>query len=161
MTFFVREARHEDYDALCLILEEGDAYHRDAVPHIYRKPDGPTRSWQYIAGLITDQNVTILVAEREEKLIGAIKVLIRETPDIPLLVPRRYAVIDNIIVAQGYRRSGVGQALMEEAHRWALNKGATQVELNVWEFNRGALAFYEGLGYSTATRKMVKPLEKT
>jgi ribosomal protein S18 acetylase RimI-like enzyme len=159
MTFLIREARCEDYDALCLILEEGDAHHRDALPHIFRKPNGPTRSWQYIAGLIADKNIAVLVAERDEQVIGAIKVMIREAPDIPILVPRRYAVIDNIIVGQRYRRSGVGQALMEKAHQWALDKGATQVELNVWEFNQGALAFYEGLGYSTASHKMFKSLE--
>jgi ribosomal protein S18 acetylase RimI-like enzyme len=159
MTCSIREARLEDYDALCLIFEQGDAHHRDALPRIFCSSDGPTRSWQYVAALIADENATILVAEDDNQVIGAIQALIREAPDIPIFVPRRYAVIDSIIVSQTYRRSGVGQALMEEAHLWALDKGATQVELNVWEFNQGALAFYERLGYSTASRKMFKSLE--
>lgn len=32
----------------------------------------------------------------------------------------------------------------------------TQIELGVGEFNEGAIAFYEKLGYETAYRKMVK-----
>jgi len=48
---------------------------------------------------------------------------------------------------------------MEEAHQWVLGKGATQIELIVWEFNEGAIAFYEKLGYETAYRKMWKSLK--
>jgi GNAT superfamily N-acetyltransferase len=36
---------------------------------------------------------------------------------------------------------------MERAHRWALDKGVSEVELSVWDFNEGAIAFYENLGY--------------
>jgi ribosomal protein S18 acetylase RimI-like enzyme len=32
------------------------------------------------------------------------------------------------------------------------------IELNVWEFNRGAMAFYRQLGYRTTSRKMSKRL---
>ncbi|MEG3839889.1 hypothetical protein [Microcoleus sp. herbarium14] len=35
----------------------------------------------------------------------------------------------------------------------------TQIELGVWEFNEGAIAFYEKLGYETAYRKNVEVTE--
>jgi ribosomal protein S18 acetylase RimI-like enzyme len=47
---------------------------------------------------------------------------------------------------------------MEEAERRARVKGATAIELNVWEFNVGALAFYDRLGYKTRNRRMDKTL---
>jgi len=67
-------------------------------------------------------------------------------------------VIDSLAVKEGFRRSGVGRALMERAHQWARDKGVTQVELGVWEFNEGAMAFYEKLGYRPASRKMRRVL---
>jgi GNAT superfamily N-acetyltransferase len=47
---------------------------------------------------------------------------------------------------------------MERAHAWALDKGINQIQLNVWEFNEGAIAFYEKLGYTVASRTMWKSL---
>ena len=33
-------------------------------------------------------------------------------------------------------------------------KGFERVELNMWEFNEGALAFYESVGFATYRRNM-------
>ena len=33
-----------DYQALCDIFEEGDAYHQQALPQIFEKPDGSVRT---------------------------------------------------------------------------------------------------------------------
>ena len=48
----IREATMNDYQDLCEIFEEVDAIHRAALPEIYRKPDGPARSREYIQELI-------------------------------------------------------------------------------------------------------------
>jgi ribosomal protein S18 acetylase RimI-like enzyme len=49
---------------------------------------------------------------------------------------------------------------MDEVRVWAIAKGATAIELNVYEFNETAIAFYERLGYQTLSRKMSKELAK-
>ena len=158
MRFSIREAGPGDYEALCAVLEEGDAYHRRALPHVFRPPAGPARSVEYMLGIMADENAVFYVAERQGQIVGAIHVLIRETRQIPILVPRRYAVVDTLVVAKAHRRRGVGRALMEAGQRWAADRKASQIELNVWEFNEGALAFYEELGYRTASRHMWKAL---
>ncbi len=50
---------------------------------------------------------------------------------------------------------------MEKMQEWAIAKGATSIELNVYEFNETAISFYEGLGYQTLSRKMSKELQKS
>ena len=47
---------------------------------------------------------------------------------------------------------------MEAAEAWARQQGATRLVLNVWEFNTGALSFYESLGYNAFSRNMWKAL---
>jgi GNAT superfamily N-acetyltransferase len=107
---------------------------------------------------MADENAALLIAEFEGHMVGFIHVLIREAPDIPIRVPRRYAVVDNLVVRKRFRRHGAGRSLMEHAHRWALDKKVSHVELNVWEFNKEAFAFYDKLGYETANRRMWKSL---
>jgi ribosomal protein S18 acetylase RimI-like enzyme len=75
-------------------------------------------------------------------------------------VPRRQAFVDSLAVKQEFRRRGVGRALMDHAHRWAIAKGAADIDLNVFEFNQPAIAFYQALGYETSRRRMVKDLDK-
>jgi ribosomal protein S18 acetylase RimI-like enzyme len=158
MEYSIREATPYDYEALLSVFDEGDAHHRRALPHIFREPDGPSRSQAYLNALLADDNSAIFVAECEGQTVGVVQVALRETRDIPILVPRRYAHVDTLIVLQAYRRAGIGKALMGRAHRWAIDKGTDEVELNVWEFNVGALAFYEALGYTTTRRTLSRHL---
>jgi GNAT superfamily N-acetyltransferase len=52
----------------------------------------------------------------------------------------------------------MGKALMERAERWALERGVSEVELSVWEFNLDAIEFYRELGYATSKRVMHREL---
>ncbi|MFQ6040665.1 MAG: GNAT family N-acetyltransferase [Candidatus Poribacteria bacterium] len=158
MEFSIREAVLEDYEGLCEVFEEVDALHREALPYVFREPDGPARTREYISGIIASRNATLFVAEHDGQIIGLVHATLLKSPDIPIIAPRRYAVIENLAVTERFRRSGVGRSLVERVHQWVLDKGITQVELNVWEFNKGAIAFYEQLGYTTVSRKMWKSL---
>jgi len=121
---------------------------------MFQEPDGPVRDRDFILGSIADEAVNIFVAEIEGPLVGLVHVLIREALDIPIFVPRRYAVIDNLAVKEEFRQRGIGRALMNKAHDWAVAKAADTVELTVYEFNESALAFYRRLGYKPLSRRM-------
>jgi GNAT superfamily N-acetyltransferase len=87
-----------------------------------------------------------------------VQLAIRDAPPIPILVPRRVAVVENLAVREDFRRAGIGSALMDRALRWAEGLGATEIELNVYEFNQTAIDFYRNLGYATSSRRMSKRL---
>lgn len=159
MTAIIRKAILEDYDALCELIDQVDALHRDRLPNIYRKPDGPVREENEIAALIADERVGLFVAEVEGELAGYIHAYLRDTPPVPVLVPRRFGMIDSMAVGANQRRKGIGQALIAQVQGWAREKGAASLELNVYEFNQDALLFYEALGFSVLRRGMSKPLE--
>jgi GNAT superfamily N-acetyltransferase len=156
----IREAAAEDYEVLCELFDEVDALHRDNLPRIFQKPTGPVWEQEYYRRLITDEKVGLFVAEVNERLVGFVHAVIRDTPAIPILVPRRYAIVDSIGVRLDFRGGGIGRMLMHRIHDWATVKGAIAIELNVHEFNRGAISFYQGLGYDTVSQKMSKLLDR-
>ena len=158
MEITIRPATAQDYDDLCRIIEQVDALHRENVPHIFRKADGAVRERAYILALLADEDQGIFVAEVDGQAAGFVHVAVRDTLPIPILVPRRLGFVDNLAVSQHFRRLGIGRALMQEAQRWATERGATEIELNVFEFNESAIAFYRSLGYETFSRRMGKRL---
>ncbi len=154
----IRPATPADYESLCAVIEDTDAFHRVAVPRVFKKGDGPPRTREYIEGLIADPNIALLVAEVEGCIAGFVHVLLRESPPLSFFVPRRFAHVDTLGVAEAYRRRGIGRALMAAAEAWALEQGAQDIELQVYEFNEGAQALYRETGYKTTMRRMNKEL---
>ena len=150
----IRQATPQDYEALSILIEQVDVLHRRQLPHIFRKGDDPAKQQDYIMGLLTTENVGVFVAEQNHSLTGFVVVLVRMTPDIPILVPRCYALIENIGVDKSHQKQGIGKALMARAQQFASAKGASSLELTVYEFNQDARAFYEALGYQTESRRM-------
>jgi len=160
MEISVRKATADDYNSLCKLFDEIDALHRDHLPHLFQKPGGVAREQDYYLGLIADENVALLVAEADEKLVGFGHTIVRDTPVFPVFVPRRYAIVEGIVVKSGFQNHGIGRILMDKMQEWATTKGATSIELNVYEFNETAISFYERLGYQTLSRKMSKEIKK-
>lgn len=159
MQIIIRRAVEADYEHLCQLWDEVDRLHRQRLPHIYRQADGPVREWDYFAGLLADENVGLFLAELEGELMGFIHVLVAQARELPILVPRRFAVIDNLVVTEPARRLGIGRLLMEQVETWAREHGLTTIELTVYEFNQGAIALYEKTGYKTLSRRMSKTLK--
>lgn len=158
MDFSLRRATLKDYEELCEVFAEGDALHHEALPHFFRRTEGPARSRQYLSEILANREAALFVAETAGRILGAVHAEVRRTPDLPSVIPRRYVRIAMLVVRARFRRLGVGRALLERVHRWALEQGIAQVELLVWEFNQEAIAFYEKLGYETASRLMWKSL---
>jgi hypothetical protein len=72
MDFSIRQAKEADFAGLNVLFEEIDVYHRNAVPHVFRKPDGPARTRDFLFGVLADQNAVILVAEINDQIIGLV-----------------------------------------------------------------------------------------
>ncbi|HJS19205.1 MAG TPA: GNAT family N-acetyltransferase [Anaerolineales bacterium] len=160
MEISVRKATADDYNSLCELFSEVDALHRDHLPHLFQKPGGAAREQDYYSELIADENAALLVAEAGEKLVGFVHAFVREPPAMPVFVPRRYVIADSIVVSSEFQNQGIGGTLMDKMQEWAIEKGATSIELNVYEFNQSAISFYERLGYQSLSRKMSREIKK-
>jgi ribosomal protein S18 acetylase RimI-like enzyme len=158
MEITIRPAKARDYDELCQVIEQVDRLHRENLPHLFQQPAGPVRDPDYLLGVLVDPDHGLFVAEAGGRITGFVHAIIRDTPAIPIVVPRRLAIVDNLCVREGVRRAGIGQALMQRAQTWAQAQGAGEIELTVYEFNEPAIAFYQSLGYKTVSRRMTFPL---
>jgi ribosomal protein S18 acetylase RimI-like enzyme len=107
--------------------------------------------------MLDDPNQEFLVAEIGGLTVGLIHLTMRER-NIPF-VPKHIAVINEVVVAADQRGTGIGRQLMENAQELAASRGATEIWLDVWEFNKPALGFYESLGYEPVIRWMRKEIE--
>lgn len=156
----VRPAGDGDYQGLNAVFAEADELHRRSLPRIFRQDRAPDFDRGYFASLRENPDAALLLAEYNRQCAGFIILTLRNAPDTPVHVPRRYAVVDFLAVRHTYRRQGIGRALMAAGQQSAEEHGASAIELNVWEFNQEALTFYERLGYTTASRKMWLSLER-
>jgi len=159
MGVVIREARITALGALVRLLHESDEFHHQGAPTHIRTSDEPLRAEAYVRHLLNEDNGTIMVAEEDGGVVGLVHLAFYAQRREPTTAARSYADIGDIVVTDARRRSGVGRLLMDAAGAWARERGALDIELSVWEFNEGARALYESLGYHTARRTMSKQLE--
>jgi GNAT superfamily N-acetyltransferase len=65
--------------------------------------------------------------------------------------------VEEILVSEARRRSGVGRALMGAFERWAVERGCVAVTVAT----RRAAPFYQALGYHESARYLRKLLEQS
>ena len=69
-----------------------------------------------------------------------------------------YCFVLDIGIKEGFRRAGIGKALMEKATEYARSLGYKRLKLMVNTRNRGAIGFYRGLGFRVEDLYMKKEL---
>lgn len=69
-----------------------------------------------------------------------------------------YALVSELVVAEGFRGRGIAGALLAECERIALSLGQDELRLAVYLWNEPALALYRRSGFETAKLRMAKRL---
>ena len=161
----VRPAQEQDVAALADLYVELHAFHVEHLPERLRMAESALNQpdpvlEQGIRRILADAVSAIFVAEIDGRAAGLAEVSVREPDPNPLTVTRRYAHVQSMVVARGFRHLGIGARLIEAAQHWAKERGAAEMRLDVWEFAAGPLPFYEALGYRTLRRTLVKALKK-
>jgi len=93
---------------------------------------------------------SLLVAETAGRVIGLMHVFAR-----PALENPREAVVQAIVVDEGFRRSGAGRHLMAAAEHWGSERGCRSVVLSSNIARAPAHAFYAALSYRVSATSLV------
>ncbi len=153
----IRPAVKEDHPAITTIGFETQEIHAKANPGIFRQGvSGIPLS--YFTHMIEGKDTTVFVAEQDEQVVGYVFLYIKDAPPYGYLIPRRVAEISDIAVLRAYNNKGIGHQLFAASVEWARGRGAVDLELEVWEFNKNAIAFYERLGMMPINRTMLLSL---
>ncbi len=149
----VRLAREDELDRINALRRQVNDLHVAGKPEVF-KPGFPKELQDFIHTIWNDPEQEIVVAEREGFLCGFAVLHHVDKPENPFMYERDFLDIDEFCVDEAYRRTGVGTELMAFVSTWARENGFSKIELNMWEFNRDALQFYEAVGFTTYRRYM-------
>ena len=152
----IRLAHQDDYDAYCAMVSEIDSLHTNEAPWYFQHPGVPARKQEFFDGLLAAEDKDVFVAEFKGAAAGFLHMETRNVSGFEILVPLDYALVSDIVVTSSMQRKGVGAALMQQAEAWTKQRGLSQLRLNVWLFNRGAIEFYEAFGMQAVSQIMIK-----
>ncbi len=150
----IRVGTPADAPALAQLLVEVNDLHVAALPDVFRAVGPDEETVALLRNWASKDDTHLLVADGPAEPLAFALVTLHVAPPVPIFAPRRWAEVELLVVTEAARGHGLGRALMGRAHAWAVEQGAADVRVVVWEFNAGAIRFYEGLGYTTARRTM-------
>lgn len=153
MVIKIEEAKEQHYIEVNRLVRQGHDKHVQGDSAVFQEVESVMPE-EYYLQLLEQEQSTVLIAREENKIIGFAVISIEASPDFPSLVNRRYAYIHDFGVDQSSKRKGIGSLLFEACLEWAKEMNVDKVELNVWEFNEEAIAFYRKHSMETISRKM-------
>jgi RimJ/RimL family protein N-acetyltransferase len=149
----VRFAREEDLPRVNLLRKQVNDLHVAGKPDVFR-PGFCDELRDYLFVVWNDPQKKVVVAELDGQVVGFAILNHIVRPENPFMFERDFLDIDEFGVDESFRRRGIAGAMVSFICDYARSQGFRRLELNMWEFNRGALAFYETAGLKTYRRYM-------
>jgi len=132
----VRAARPPDLETLSGLLEELFILERDFAPDAARQISG-------LKMLLKKTDAIVLVAETGGRVVGlcSVQTLISTAQGGAV------GLLEDMVVARGTRRRGIGRELLRAAEKWAEERRLTRLQLLAESDNEAALKFYFKCGW--------------
>lgn len=132
----VREIEKDDFEGLMRLYMQ---------LHDNKMPETNSSVLELWNQIIEDGNHHIIVAEEEGKLVSSCVCII-----IPNLTHNQqpYALIENVITDEGYRRKGLATKCLQYAKEIALRENCYKMMLLTGSKKESTLQFYEQAGYN-------------
>ena len=149
----VRFAREGDLPRVNVLRKQVNDVHVAGKPDVF-KPGFSDELRDYLFVVWQDPQKKVVVAELDGTVAGFAVLNHIVRPENPFMYERDFLDIDEFGVDESFRRRGIASAMMAFIRDYAKKEGFRRLELNMWEFNQGALAFYEAAGLKTYRRYM-------
>lgn len=149
----IRFAKKSDLEGINALRRQVHMVHAEGRPDIFRKKFGKKLA-EHIFFYHSGKQSKIIVAKSEDAIVGFAVLEIIHKPRSPYNKARSYLRVTEFGVDENHRRQGIGKQLFDFIKNYASANKFDTIELDVWEFNEGALKFYESQGFSTYRRFM-------
>jgi putative acetyltransferase len=141
VNFVVRPAEPSDAEGVKTLGDEVSAEPEGwlATQDAWRSVGDERR---YLRAIRRYPHAAVFVAEAEDgEIVGRLSIARDQHP------ASRHVADLGLMVAQSYRRQGIGRALLEAAADWAREHDVRKLELHVFAHNEGAIKLYERFGF--------------
>ena len=130
---FIRQANPSDAPAVVTLIRELAASMGEQTPLF------PA----YVEGYLADPGCFILLAEEQDRAVGLLSYTLRPN----LYHAGTSALIDELVVVDGQRGRGIGEALVARLLDELVNLRCAEVSVSTMLDNHGAQRFYRRLGF--------------
>jgi GNAT superfamily N-acetyltransferase len=132
------------------MIREAEPTDRDAIQSLYQAlcPDAPVKVLpERIAELKKDPHNSLFVYEIDENITGTVFLTICPSPMFGF---QPFGLIEYFIVAENYRRQGIGSQLTDHVIQVCRDRKCTRIILLSNDHRKAAHAFYESKGFSSS-----------
>jgi GNAT superfamily N-acetyltransferase len=150
----VRQATPEDVPSLVALFQELDRMQADWRVFTPRPGFYDEVGAKYREAMNNADAVVLVVVDDEGEVVG---MAYGEARTPSRFSDERALELSGVVVRAGYRGRGVGRELVAEAARFAEGRGIAWVELKTFAPNRGAMEFWEDLGFSPRVLQLTSP----
>jgi GNAT superfamily N-acetyltransferase len=144
----------EDVPALVAMFQELDRMQADWRVFTPRPGFFDEVGEKYREAMNNPDAVVLLVEDDEGEAVG---MAYGEARTPSRFSDERALELSGVVVRAGYRGRGVGRELVQEAARFAGERGIAWIELKTFSPNRGAMEFWENLGFEPRVIQLTTP----
>jgi RimJ/RimL family protein N-acetyltransferase len=137
----IREIKIEDAENLISLIKQVEAESKFMLMEAGERTTSPEQQRKHIERIGRQTNSTILVAEKEGKLVGYLYVIGGSAEKT------KHSAYIVIGILETYRGLGIGTNLFQHLEEWALNHHISRLELTVVTQNEAGVALYKKSGF--------------
>ncbi|MEO9457968.1 MAG: GNAT family N-acetyltransferase [Lentilitoribacter sp.] len=144
-----RAARPEDSDIIFELFEQVQNIHLAAEPKIFKPPLWDNHFQMFLDDLFNDDEQFLIFAEFEGRICGYVQFTIKLKSESIFQYQQKRVDIGQLVVANGFRKSGIGTYLINHVKRFARNSGAEILAIDYWSFNKASEHCFTKAGFET------------
>ncbi|HKP69215.1 MAG TPA: GNAT family N-acetyltransferase [Pyrinomonadaceae bacterium] len=137
--------RRSTLDDLDILLQFEQAIIDAERPFDTTIRSGPDVHYYDLAELIASPDAEVMVAELDSRIIASGSAKIERSDDY--LIHREHSYLGFMYVVPEHRGKGVIKRIIGALEEWSSSRGITELQLEVYAANAGAVKAYEKSGY--------------
>lgn len=154
MNVVIRTAVQADNQKIRPLQREIAKLHYEGKPGMF-KPEPRYHSEEDFAQMLSDPEHFVFIAEEETgRVVGYAFAFVSHVRNHPTYIDFDRFYIDDICVLEECRGQGIGKRLFAACREQAEKTQCKVLDLGVFGFNTGAIAFYEACGMTEQQRRM-------
>lgn len=156
----IRLMNEKDIPGVLELLQQVLYVHHVGRPDIF-KEKGTKYTEDHLKEMISNPSLVIFVYEADDgKIIGHCFCSIIDRPETTNSYSFKTLFINDLCIDESNRGKHIGKSLYEHAKKYAKENGFYNINLNVWECNPSAMAFYKAMGLVSQSHTMEEILRK-